>query len=92
MKHEQDEWGTGLEAMEAAMALEKQLNGTLLDLHKVASQHNDPHMCDFLEEHFLKEQVESIKEFSDFITNLKRVGPGLGEYIFDKETLHGEDA
>ena len=36
-------------------------------------------------------KVESIKEFADFITNLKRVGPGLGEYLFDKETLHGED-
>jgi ferritin heavy chain len=31
--------------------------------------------------------VEAIKELSDHITNLKRVGPGLGEYMFDKETL-----
>ena len=46
---------------------------------------------DFIEEHFLEEQVESIKEFSDFVTNLKRVGPGLGEYQFDKLTLKDED-
>lgn len=46
-------------------------------------------MCDFLEGTFLKEQVESIKQISNFITNLKRVGPLLGEYQFDKETLQG---
>ena len=43
---------------------------------------------DFLEENFLEEQVESIKQFSDYVTNLKRVGPGLGEYQFDKLTLN----
>ena len=42
---------------------------------------------DFIEEHFLEEQVESIKQFSDYVTNLKRVGCGLGEYQFDKLTL-----
>lgn len=44
-------------------------------------------MSDFLEDTFLKEQVESIREIGGFITNLKKVGPGLGEYQFDKETL-----
>jgi ferritin heavy chain len=46
-------------------------------------------MNDFLETEFLAEQVESIKQFSDYVTNLKRVGSGLGEYMFDKETLKG---
>ena len=45
-------------------------------------------MMSFLEENFLEEQVESIKKFSDYVTNLKRVGPGLGEYQFDKLTLN----
>ena len=44
-------------------------------------------MCDWIEANYLTEQVEAIKEISDHITNLKRVGPGLGEYMFDKETL-----
>lgn len=82
-----DSWGTGLEAMQTALELEKNVNQSLLDLHKVATAHNDPQMTDFLEEHFLEEQVESIKELSTYVTNLKRVGPGLGEYTFDKETL-----
>ncbi len=42
-------------------------------------------MCDFLEDKYLREQVESINEIGKFITNLKRVGTGLGEYMFDKE-------
>jgi len=48
---------------------------------------SDPHLADYLESEFLDEQVKSIKEYADYITNLKRVGPGLGEYIFDKEEL-----
>jgi len=85
-KPERDDWGSGLEAMQAALALEKNVNQTLLDLSGLASNHNDPQMSDFLD-HYLEEQVESIKELSDYVTNLKRVGPGLGEFMFDKETL-----
>jgi len=86
-KPERDEWGTGLEAMQAALALEKSVNQSLLDLHAVASSHNDAQMCDFIESNYLTEQVEAIKTLADYVTNLKRVGPGLGEYLFDKETL-----
>jgi len=84
-----DEWGSGLNAMEAALELEKTVNQALLDLHVVASSKNDPQMCDFLETTYLEEQVEAIKEIAGYITNLKRVGTGLGEYMFDKETLKG---
>ena len=44
-------------------------------------------MCDFIEAHYLTEQVEAIKEIAGHIANLKRVGPGIGEYQFDHETL-----
>lgn len=86
-KPERDEWGSGLEAMQAALTLEKNVNQSLLDLHKVAESQNDVHLGDFLESEYLEEQVESIKQLSDYVTMLKRVGPGLGEYQFDKETL-----
>jgi len=82
---EKDEWGTPLQALQTALTLEKNVNQSLLNLHALSSSHNDPHLCDFIEEHFLEEQVESIKEISDMITRLQRVGTGLGEYIFDKE-------
>ncbi|XP_067057630.1 uncharacterized protein [Acropora muricata] len=86
-KPEKNEWESGLDACLAALDLEKHVNQALLDLHNVADTHGDPQMMDFIEENFLEEQVESIKQFSDFVANLKRVGPGLGEYQFDKLTL-----
>jgi len=79
-----------VDAMQMALTLEKNVNQMLLDLHKVAVQHDDAHMTDFLEEHYLQEQVESIKEIAGFITQLKRVGPGLGEYTFDRD-LHSKE-
>jgi len=82
-----EDWGNGLQAMEAALELEKTVNQSLLDLHRLAGSHEDPQFCDFLESHFLTEQVEAIKSLGDHVTNLKRVGTGLGEYTYDKESL-----
>jgi len=84
-KPDRDEWGCGLDAMQVALGLEKSVNQSLLDLHKVADSHQDAQMTDFLEGEFLKEQVDAIKDIGDKISNLKRVGAGLGEYMFDKE-------
>jgi len=81
------EWGNGLQAMTSALELEKTLNQTDLDLHDVADKHGDAQMCDWIESHFLAERVENIKKIGDHVTNLKRVKEGLGEYLFDKETL-----
>ncbi|XP_072444415.1 ferritin heavy chain A-like [Chiloscyllium punctatum] len=89
-KPEQDEWGNGLEAMQRALQMEKDVNQHLLDLHKLSSGHTEPHLCDFLERHYLDEQVKMIKKLGDHITNLKRLGApenGLGEYLFDRLTL-----
>lgn len=133
-KPERDEWGSGTEALECALQLEKSVNQSLLDLHKLCSDHNDPHvsseelqsstlahaepggdvhaasllvhlslfapvfllfqLCDHLETHFLDEQVKSIKELADWVTNLRRMGApqnGMAEYLFDKHTL-GKDS
>jgi ferritin heavy chain len=78
-----DSWGTAVEAVAAALALEKEVNQSLLNIHKVA----DPHLCDFLETHFLEEQVKAIKELSDMLTQMKRAGEGLGLHIIDRELL-----
>jgi len=84
-KPDRDNWETGLDAMQVALQLEKSVNQALLDLHKVADSHTDAQMMDFIEGEYLKEQVDSIKEISDHITQLKRVGSGLGEYMYDKQ-------
>jgi ferritin heavy chain len=86
-KPERDSWGTGLEAMQAALELEKNVNQTLVDMHKLANKHGDANMCDWIEDQFLKEEVESIKQLAEYVTMLQRCGAGLGEYMFDRETL-----
>lgn len=88
---ETDSWGTGLDALQKALELEKNVNQSLLDMHAIATGRNDPQMCDFIEANFLTEQTEAIKQLGDYITQLKRCGGGLGEYLFDKHTLQGED-
>ncbi|XP_048450616.1 ferritin heavy chain B-like, partial [Rhincodon typus] len=42
-KAEQDEWDSGLGAMQRALQMEKDVNQSLLDLHKLASGNMDPH-------------------------------------------------
>ncbi|XP_026203493.1 ferritin, middle subunit-like [Anabas testudineus] len=91
-KPDRNEWGSGLEAMQCALQLEKNVNQALLDLHKLATQHQDPHLCDFLESHYLNEQVEMIKKLGDYITNLTKMDADkdkMAEYLFDKHTLDG---
>jgi ferritin heavy chain len=73
-----------LNTMKQALDYEKTINNHLLDIHGLADTHKDPHLTNFVEEHFLNEQMDSIKEIEDYITNIKRVGEGLGEYLFDK--------
>ncbi|CAJ1056552.1 ferritin%2C heavy polypeptide 1b isoform X2 [Xyrichtys novacula] len=92
-KPDRDDWGSGLEALECALQLEKSVNQSLLDLQKMATEHNDPHMCDFIETHFLDEQVKSIKQLADWISSLNRMGApqnGMAEYLFDKHTVAEE--
>ncbi|KAK1797966.1 hypothetical protein P4O66_000727 [Electrophorus voltai] len=89
-KPERNEWGTGLEAMQCALQLEKKVNQALLDLHKITTEKADPHLCDFLESEYLNEQVEMIKKLGDHITNLSKMDAGnnrMAEYLFDKHTL-----
>ncbi|XP_013062382.2 soma ferritin-like isoform X1 [Biomphalaria glabrata] len=86
-KPDTDDWGNGLAAMTTALKLERDVNTSLLELHKIAETNYDPHLDDFVEEELLGEQVKSIKELADYVAQLTRVGPGLGEYMFDKETL-----
>ncbi|XP_051571846.1 ferritin, middle subunit-like [Myxocyprinus asiaticus] len=89
-KPERDAWGNGLIAMQCALQLEKKVNQALLYLHKVASEKHDPHLCEFLETHYLNEQGEAIKKLGDHITNLSTMDAGnnrMAEYLFDKHTL-----
>lgn len=83
-KPEKEEWGSGLDAMKAALELEKQVNQSIMDLHALAGSKGDNHMTQYLDE-FLEEQVNGIKEIADHVTRLTRAGPGLGEHLYDKD-------
>lgn len=72
------------ECLEAALTLEKQVNESLLGIHKIADTHGDCQFMDFLESEYLEEQVHAIKELGDMICRLKRCGKGLGVFEFDK--------
>ena len=63
------------------------VNQSLLDIHKVSSDHGDAHLCDFLESEYLTEQVDGIKEIGDLVTKIKRAGDGLGLHVIDKEIM-----
>ncbi|ELK25753.1 Ferritin light chain [Myotis davidii] len=66
------------DATETALALEKNLNQVLLELQALGSTCADPHLCDFLENHFLDEEVKLIKKMGDYLTNIRRLAARLG--------------
>lgn len=61
----------------ASLTLEKNLNQSLLKLHALGSAHKDPHLCYFLEKHFLDEQVKLIKKMGDQLRRLAGTQAGL---------------
>ena len=88
-KLSQDERGKTLDAMEVAIVLKKR-NQALLDLHTLGCKRSDPQPCDFLENHFLDEEVKLIKKMGNYLTNLNRLAGAqaeLGEYLFERLTL-----
>ncbi|XP_043535520.1 ferritin heavy chain-like [Chiloscyllium plagiosum] len=90
-KPDRQEWTNGLEAIQCALDLQKTINKSLLELHRLASDKHDPQMCNYLESNFLNSSVETLKTLGDHITSLKKltVGKlsGMGEYLFNKHTL-----
>ncbi|XP_025790276.1 ferritin, heavy polypeptide-like 18 [Puma concolor] len=91
MKPDRDNWESGLKAMECAFHLAKSVNQSLLDLHQLATDKNDAHLCSFLETNYLPEQVKVIKELGGYITSLhsKKGTPEaiMAEYLFNKLTV-----
>ena len=63
-----------LDLFKMGLKLERDINQNLLNLHKTAETESDPQFSDYLEGDFLKEQVESIYEFSKIISQLEKIG------------------
>ncbi|XP_055294652.1 ferritin heavy chain-like [Moschus berezovskii] len=84
-KPENQEWESGLQAMQDTLQLEKSVNQSLLNLHKLATDSSDAHLCHFLGTGYLDQQVKFIKELGDLVSNLSKMGSpegGLAEYVF----------
>jgi len=82
---ETDTQSDALVAFTKALELEKSVYQNLLQVHAMAGKNNDPNMEDKIE-HYLDEQVESIKSFATRVAQLTRIGKdGTGVFIFDHE-------
>lgn len=91
-KPTREDWKGGLDAMSFSLEYQKSLNTCILDVHRRAGSHSDPHLCDFLDEHFLVDSHDTIKKLGDNMGSLGRISAGdatgaMGEYLFDKHTL-----
>ena len=75
-------WENGLNAMECALCLARTVNQSLLELHKLANEKNDPHLCDVIETRYLHDHIAQ---------DGGAPGSAIAEYLFDKHTLgHSE--
>lgn len=71
--------------MEVTVVMEKNLNQAILNMHALGSTIVDSHLCDFLENHFLDQEVKLIKKMGDHLTTLHRLAISqarLGEDLF----------
>jgi len=84
-KPEREDWAGGLEAFVAALNIEKSSNAIFLEAHASATKNGDPQLASFITKEFLNWKVHVIKHMAEHIRDLKRVGPGFGEYQLDHD-------
>lgn len=87
---DRNQWASGLRAMKSALHVERMVNRGLQGLFQLASARSDAHLCDFLERHPLRQDVDFIHNFGANIVQLRGLGApesSLAEYLFDRVTL-----
>ena len=73
-----------IQSFKLALELEKSVNDQILQLHSIASVNNDPPFTEYLESHFLNEQVDSISFLTKSISLLELInndGNGLINFV-----------
>ncbi|KAL7674180.1 hypothetical protein ACOME3_000459 [Neoechinorhynchus agilis] len=76
-------WNSAVDVMEYHLKMEQDLFVCIKELAAQAEKNHDNHLLDMLD-WFFKHQNDEIYEISQKLTNIKRVGQGLGLYLFDK--------
>ncbi|KAK0429171.1 hypothetical protein QR680_011231 [Steinernema hermaphroditum] len=87
MKPLENEWKNLQAAFKTALELERANNTALHELHGVVDDKADPDCRRFLQQNYLREQVNEIEEMARRYNHCRRVGDGLGEYLYDQELL-----
>ena len=68
-----------------ALDMEQRVYDSLLNLHKIGDECNDPQFCDFIEGEYLVEQVDALYFIKKTIAQLERIGEnGHGLWEFDR--------
>lgn len=70
-----------LDLLKMGLKMERDINQHLLNLHKTADINNDPQFSDYLEGEFLKEQVDSIYDFSKIVSQIEKIGDDNGSIL-----------
>ncbi|KAI1730778.1 ferritin-like domain-containing protein [Ditylenchus destructor] len=86
-KPDKNEWGSALEAFQAALIYEKNSNESLHNLHALASKNSDSQTCDFLEQNFLSQQVNLIEQIGKIIMSVTPKIFRICEFLEDEEFL-----
>ena len=87
---EEENWESSLSVFESALQLAQRVHQSLLNLHQLATEKKDGHVCNFLKHQYLHEQMMFIHELGDHITNLRKLAASedsLAESLSDKLTL-----
>ncbi|KAI8053154.1 ferritin-like superfamily [Gilbertella persicaria] len=85
------DWKSAVNAVETCLALEKDVNKSLLNLTIIAYNETDPHLKHTLKTNHLKAKVQTIENVAKGYTQLKRVGgEGLGLHMLDQDLYKHE--
>lgn len=73
------------DAFSTALELENLVTKNLLAIHQEATENGDVQLGTFIEDKFLNEQYESMKQLGDMLTNISRCKSEFELLMFDKE-------
>ncbi|QQP53185.1 Ferritin, partial [Caligus rogercresseyi] len=74
-----DSWDSAVEAMKAALQLEKDVNESLLGIHALPPRRTI--------HSYATSWMDGIKKIGTLLTRMKSVGPGVGMHLLDQELL-----
>ncbi len=75
------------QAFELALRFEQAVFTSVRVIHDAADEAGDAHLAMFLEDVFYEDQLHAEQELNGYLTVIKRLGLGVGEFLFDRDGL-----